>query len=105
MEYEVDSNQNLINWNAKGDERILQNINNILNTLKYEVPYDRLKGRDPDNLDKNFSQSRQKLIEETYDLINTYEPRATVKNVQCNYGKNEAGEDTPVIKVVVNIDS
>lgn len=105
MEYEVNSSKTLIDWNAKGDERILQNVNNILNTLKYEVPYDRLKGRDPDNLDKSLNQSRHKIIEETYDLINTYEPRATPKSVDYYYDKNEAGEDIPVIKVVVSIDS
>ena len=48
MKYEVYSGKNVyIDWNCKGTARILQNINNILNTIKFELPYDRLFGRDP----------------------------------------------------------
>ncbi|MBN1039016.1 hypothetical protein DVW12_09910 [Clostridium botulinum] len=99
MEYTLSSNnKNLINWNAKGNDRILQNVNNILNTIKYEVPYDRLMGRDPKNIDSVLYKSKLALIEETYNLINTYEPRATVKSVEVENIKN------PIIKVVVTID-
>ena len=99
MQYEVYSNKSDIDWNAKGNTRILQNVNNILNTIKYELPYDRLFGRDPDNLDKTLNQSRNKTIEETYELIETYESRVKVKNVSIDYAKNEL-----VLKVVVDID-
>ncbi|NFO15169.1 hypothetical protein FDB34_13375 [Clostridium botulinum] len=99
MEYTLSSkNENLINWNAKGNERILQNINNILNTIKNEVPYDRLMGRDPKNIDKILYKSKLALIEETYNLINTYEPRAKVKSVDIENMEN------PIIKVVITID-
>ncbi|NFH90891.1 hypothetical protein FDA33_11890 [Clostridium botulinum] len=103
MTYEVYSNQSYINWNAKGDERILQNVSNILNTLKYELPYDRLMGRNPDNLDKPLNKIQNKLIEETYDLINTYETRANVKEVDIIYEKNDDGDNIPTIKVVIEI--
>ncbi|NFG24851.1 UNVERIFIED_ORG: hypothetical protein B2H98_08915 [Clostridium botulinum] len=103
MIYEVYSNQSYINWNAKGDGRILQNVSNILNTLKYELPYDRLMGRNPDNLDKPLNKIRNKLIEETYDLINTYETRANVKEVDIIYEKNDDGDNIPTIKVVIEI--
>ncbi|MBY6931024.1 hypothetical protein JW813_09320 [Clostridium botulinum] len=103
MTYEVYSNQSYINWNAKGDERILQNVSNILNTLKYELPYDRLMGRNPDNLDKPLNKIKNKLIEETYDLINTYETRANVKEVDIIYEKNDNGDNIPTIKVVIEI--
>lgn len=97
MEYTI-SSSDLIDWNAKGDKRILQNVNNVLNTIKNEVPYDRLMGRDPKNIDKLGSKSRNDLIEETYDLINTYEPRVTVKSVEIEDIQNLE------IKVVVSID-
>ncbi|AIY81637.1 gPW/gp25 family protein [Clostridium botulinum 202F] len=103
MIYEVYSNQSYINWNAKGDGRILQNVSNILNTLKYELPYDRLMGRNPDNLDKPLNKIQNKLIEETYDLINTYETRANVKEVDIIYEKNDDGDNIPTIKVVIEI--
>ncbi len=106
MEYTVKSDTNLINWNAKGDERILQNVNNILNIVKYEVPYDRLMGRNPKNLDGVLEKNKAALIEETYDLINTYETRATVKNVEIQFKESDDNKDIkiPFIKVVVTID-
>ncbi|BCZ48420.1 hypothetical protein psyc5s11_44870 [Clostridium gelidum] len=96
MDYTV-SSSDLIDWNAKGNNRILQNINNIINTVKNEVPYDRLMGRNPKNVDKT-NKNRNALIEETYDLIKTYEPRATVKSVEIEDIENLE------IKVVVTID-
>lgn len=96
MEYTVKSTD-VIDWNAKGNKRILQNVNNIINTIKNEVPYDRLRGRDPKNIDAT-NKNRNALIEETYDLIQTYEPRATVKSVEIEDIQNL------VIKVVVSID-
>ena len=98
MQYEVYSNKNNINWNSKGKDRILQNVNNILNTIKYELPYDRLLGRDPDNLDKPLNKSRNKIIEETYELIDTYEPRAKVNSVDMYYEKNEFEENILILK-------
>lgn len=96
MDYTVKSSD-LIDWNAKGNKRILQNVNNIINTIKDEVPYDRLRGRDPKNVDKT-NKNRNALIEETYDLIKTYEPRVTVKSVDIEEDENL------IIKVVVSID-
>lgn len=103
MEYEVYSNKNYLNWNAKGDERIIQNVNTILNTFKDEVPYDRLMGRNPDNLDKPLEKVKNKIIEETYDLVNTYETRVTVKEVNIIYEVDENNNKIPVIKVVIEI--
>lgn len=96
MDYTVKSSD-LIDWNAKGNKRILQNVNNIINTVMDEVPYDRLRGRNPKNVDKT-NKNKNALIEETYDLIRTYEPRATVKSVEIEDIQNL------VIRVVVSID-
>ncbi|MCQ2013832.1 hypothetical protein PMX22_15450 [Clostridium butyricum] len=103
MEYEIYSNKSYLNWNAKGDERIIQNVNTILNTFKDEVPYDRLMGRNPDNLDKPLEKVKNKIIEETYDLVNTYETRVTVKEVNIIYEVDEKNNKIPVIKVVIEI--
>lgn len=94
----VYSNQK-INWNAKGNERILQNVVNILNTYRYEIAYDRTFGRDPNTIDKPIVKTRDVLIAETYDLIQDYESRAVVKDVEVLQGK-----DGPVIKAVVDIE-
>ncbi|MBS2905101.1 hypothetical protein KFV96_28715, partial [Klebsiella pneumoniae] len=68
-----------------------------------EVPYDRLMGRNPDNLDKPLEKVKNKIIEETYDLVNTYETRVTVKEVNIIYEVDEKNNKIPVIKVVIEI--
>lgn len=98
MNYTI-SNKKSINWNAKGHERILQNISNILSIYKYEVAYDRTFGRNPQNIDKPLNKSLSAIITETYDLIKDYEPRAIVKDVIV-----ENSDADIVIKVVVEIE-
>ena len=106
MKYEVYSGKEVcINWNVKGNERIVQNVNNILNTIKFELPYDRLFGRDPKNIDKPLNKTRNAYIEETYDLINTYEPRAVVESVDIILRRDEFNDTIPILKVVISIDS
>lgn len=100
MLYNINSNKSYINWNATDDERIIQNIVNILNTVLYEVAYDRVMGRNPENLDRNFLDVQSLLISETYDLIEEYEPRAKIKNVFVKQLPN--GEID--IEVVVDIE-
>ena len=100
MLYNINSNKSYINWNATDDERIIQNIINILNTVRYEVAYDRVMGRNPENLDRNFLDVQSILISETYDLLEEYEPRAKIKNVFVKQLPN--GEID--IEVVVDIE-
>ena len=100
MIYNIDSSNSSINWNASGHESIIQNIINILNTVRYEVAYDRIMGRDSSNLDKNFNEIESLLIAETYDLIEEYEPRVKIENVYIN--QLETGEIN--IRVVVEIE-
>lgn len=88
MIFNISSRNSNINWNAKGDERIAQNVVNILNTVQYEVAYDRVMGRNSNNLDRNFKEVESLLIAETYDLIEEYEPRAKVINVLVNQLEN-----------------
>lgn len=95
--YTVYSNQG-INWNAKGHERILQNIANLLSTFVYEVAYDRVKGRDPANLDKPLDKMIPAVIAEAYDLIQEYEPRVNIETIEATVIDGEV-----VTKVVVKI--
>lgn len=98
MKYTIDSDLQSINWNATGNDKIVQNVCNILNLIKNEVPYARDKGRDLSNIDSTSNFSRYKLIEETYDLVEKYEPRAKVEDVIVDFKSN------PLIKVVISID-
>lgn len=98
MNYTI-SNKEPLNWGAKGHDRILQNISNILSTFKYEVAYDRTFGRDPQNIDKPLNKSLSAIITETYDLIKKHEPRVTVKDVEV-----DSIDGDIIIKVVVEIE-
>lgn len=97
MIYSINTEQK-IDWNAKGHKKILQNVSNILNTFMYEVAYDRVMGRDPSNLDKPLDKLIPNIVAETYDLIEEYEPRVDILDVQVIIQ-----DGNPIIKVVVDI--
>lgn len=86
-----------LDWSAKGHGRILQNISNLLNTLMYEIAYDRTLGRSPESIDDSKTQST--IIEETYQLIEDYEPRAKIITVEFESINGELS-----LKVVVDIE-
>lgn len=82
MQYIIDTSKAAeLNWTAKGDERILQNILNLLRTWRYEVGFDRTRGVDPSILDKTLNDAAALYTAEIYRLIEDYEPRATLKDV------------------------
>jgi phage baseplate assembly protein W len=83
MEYVIDTSKlSNINWGATGDERILQNINNLISTFKLEVAYDRDKGIDGGLIDKPKDIAAAYYTSEVFRVVQEYEPRATVKEVQ-----------------------
>lgn len=81
MIYEVDNMDKELDWKAKGTDRIIQNIKNLVSTFRYEVSYDRTKGIDPSILDMSSDQAMALYTSEIYRLIETYEPRATIVSV------------------------
>lgn len=100
MLYKVSTSKNILNWNAKGTERIIQNVENILNMIKHEIPYSREMGRDPKNLDLSLDLNKFELIEETYDLLEKYEPNVKVEDVNVLSSKNG-----PIIEVSIEIEN
>jgi phage baseplate assembly protein W len=84
MEVIVDTSKGTkINWNAKGRDRIIQNTINLINTLKYEVAYDRTLGLSGTFIDKPMDIAIADATAEIYEIISEMEPRATVKEVNC----------------------
>jgi phage baseplate assembly protein W len=75
------SNAPSLDWAAKGTERIIQNINNILHTYKYEVAYNRDLGISPDLIDKDVETMKSIIAEDLFDNIQKNEPRAKLKSV------------------------
>lgn len=101
MEVIIDTSKNTkINWNARGKDRIIQNTINLLNTLRYEVAYDRTLGLSGTFIDRPLDIAAVDATAEIYEIITDLEPRATVKEVKCLGIFNEEIQ----FKVVMDID-
>lgn len=94
------SNAKVLDWTAKGTDRIVQNILNILNTYKYEVAYNRDFGISPDILDKDVETMKSIITENLFDNIKKYEPRAILKSVDITEITSD-GKITAVIKIEI----
>lgn len=55
--------------------------NNLLRLFRGEVPYERIKGLDPRSIDRPISATDAQLRQDAEWLIETYEPRAEIKNI------------------------
>lgn len=56
-------------------------VNNLLQLYRGEVPFERVKGLDPRIIDRPISAADAQLRQEADWLIDTYEPRAEIKNL------------------------
>lgn len=83
-------------FEAKGTDRIIQNIKNIVNTYKYEVAYMRGFGMSPDAIDTDVETMKSIITEDLLDNIKEYEPRATLVSVTVK----EISADGGVVAVV-----
>ena len=68
-------------WNAKGIDRISQNVFNLISTFKYEVAYDRTLGIDGSFIDSPLLKAITQATAQIYDIIAEREPRASVTDV------------------------
>lgn len=88
----IDSSKPLgLNWTAKGKDRVIQNIQNIINTYKSEVAYNRDFGISPDVLDTDMESVKIFLTEDLEDQISKYEPRAKLKSIDIQGITDEGG--------------
>lgn len=99
MIYTVNT-ENKINWRAKGRERIAQNVQNLLCTIRNEVAYKREKGRNASGIDSDPEGFKNFVIADTYEIIEEYEPRAEIIDVNVIAINN----DGVSIEVVINIE-
>jgi len=83
MEYVIVTSQDMqLDWSAKGAQRIVQNVANLIRTFWYEVAYNRLLGINPDILERSPEETFALYTAEVYRVVSTFEPRATVKSVE-----------------------
>jgi phage baseplate assembly protein W len=77
----IDNTQLVINFNASGNEEIIQNVRTLFATPIGTVPFDREFGIDVSFLDLPIVQAKAKLAMEYVKKIRKYEPRAKIEKV------------------------
>lgn len=82
MKVTVYSNDGTINWKATGAERIVQNVQNLLRTRQFEVPFMRELGINPDFIDAAPHSIQTDFVAHVTELIEDGEPRASVLDVR-----------------------
>lgn len=78
----VYNNDNSIDWKATGTDRIIQNVRNIIRTRNFEVPFIPLMGINHEFIDSLPQKIKAELADHITEVINTYEPRVSVKDVR-----------------------
>ena len=80
----VRSGMKLINWAATGEDRIAQNVRNLINTFRYEIPYHRTMGVPGSLIDRPANDLMEEARVDIAQMLAVYEPRAAVKDVLCS---------------------
>ena len=84
---------------AFGNGKPQQCIANLLNLYQYEVPYARLKGMDPSIVDLPTDEAEIVAKNHANLLIENYEPRVTVNDIEISYTEENRMVITPDITV------
>lgn len=66
---------------ASGNGDVSVCANNLLRTFRGEVPYERVKGLDPRNIDRPLEDAELDIQQDAEWLLENYEPRAVVEGV------------------------
>ena len=84
---------------ANGNGSPQQCVANLLNLYQYEVPYARLKGMDPSIIDLPREEAEVTAKNHASWLIETYEPRVTLNDINVSYAEDNKMVITPDITV------
>lgn len=80
----IRSSEGLIDWAATGEDRIAQNVRNLVNTFRYEIPYHRTMGVPGSLIDRPANDLMEEARVDIAQMLAVYEPRAAVKDVMCS---------------------
>lgn len=93
----VRSGESAIDWEGKGSDRVAQNVRNLINTYRYEIPYYRTMGLPGSLIDKPSKELMQEARVEVRQMLAVYEPRADVKDILCSL----SADGTVTVEVVL----
>lgn len=77
---------------ASGNGNIQVCTENLLAIVRGEVAYDRLRGLDARSIDKPAAEAAELIQQDAEWLLETYEPRATVRNIAVTSGGSIGGQ-------------
>ena len=89
-----------LDWNAKGPDRVAQNVRNLLSLTQYEVAYNRLLGMPAGVADQLAEDAARQAAQAAREMIRRFEPRAKVTDVTP--ALDEVGN--LVLEVEINLD-
>lgn len=84
---------------ATGDNLVIQNIANILRTMKKEVPLNRDFGIDSSYIDKPILKIKASLMKDILNQIEEFEDSVTVKTITF---ESDINGIYPVVEVEIN---
>lgn len=76
---------------ASGNGSIGTCVTNLLRMVRGEVPYERVKGIDPRMIDKPIATVLPDVRQDAQWLLEIYEPRAAVENINVTQSDGVAG--------------
>lgn len=76
---------------ASGNGDPAQCVGNLLRIVRGEVPFERLKGLNASLIDQPSSNATQELIADAQWLIENYEPRVSIDNINLTAELAKAG--------------
>lgn len=66
---------------SKGNGNAEVTSQNLVKTIRGEVPFDRIRGIDISYTDRPAAEIRNEVINDVFETLEDYEPRADVKNI------------------------
>ncbi len=85
---------------ASGNGTPQQCVANLVNLFQYEVPFARLKGMDPSIVDLPTDEAEVTAKNHVSWLIETYEPRVTLNDVEISYTEGNRMVINPDVTVI-----
>lgn len=77
---------------ANGNSNVAVCVHNLLLLTRGEVPYDRIRGIDSNILDKPVDEAQPLLEEDIRWLLETYEPRADLSDLEISNLAAQVGD-------------
>lgn len=84
---------------SSGNGNAAQCVANLIATFQGEVPYQRLKGMDPRLIDENLITSEPKVKNHATWLIENYEERVTVNDINVRIDESGKVQIDPDISI------